>query len=242
MLFPGYSDYNVFIMFYLPAQTSNLNTILQAKDITEAIKVDQTYCLELSNRTVGIIGLDSLGLSVGKSLKELGMSSILYHDIEPVTMETDIGAEYVEFNDLLKRSDIICACSKPEKNSSNTMLNKSTFKQMKNSAILIDASKGKVADFPDLYDALRNGDIAAAGLDVREYDVIPNRHPLAVLDNCFFLPFRECYKWDGRRKCAAELVKAVLTALQDIEFEKKKAEKCSKPDILEKRVLVPIQP
>ena len=230
--------------YYLfSAQSCNLNTILQSKDIIEAIKEDQNFCLELSNRTVGIVGLDSVGLSVGMTLKDLGMSSILYYDAEPVSTETELAAEYTELNELLKRSDMICVCSNAfGSDSSKKVFNKAAFKAMKKSAILIDASKGKVVDFGDLYDALRNGEITAAGMDVREYAIIPNRHPLAGLDTCYFLPFRECYKWDGRKKYSAELVKSVLTTLQDIEFAKKMSEKCSKPSMLESRVLVPIQP
>lgn len=219
-----------------------MNAILQAKDVVEAVKEDQNFCLELSNRTVGIVGLNEVGLAVGKTLKDLGMSSILYHDVEPGFSDADFEGDLVGYNDLIQKSDIICVCSSQCEDSSKIMFDKSAFKQMKNTAILIDASKGKVVDFSDLYKALRNGDIAAAGLDVREYDIIPNRHPLAVLDNCYFLPYRECYKWDGRKKCSADLVKSVLTALQNIEFEKKKAEKCSKPVMLESRNLVPIQP
>lgn len=225
------------------AQTCNLNAILQSKEIIEAIKEDQNFCLELSNRTVGIVGLNAVGLAVGTALKDLGMSSILYNDVEPVSEEEDLGAEFVDFSDLLKRSDMICVCSDPFKDECTKVLfDKAAFKQMKNDAIFIDASKGRVVDYSDLYEALRTGAITAAGMDVREYDVIPNRHPLAVLDNCFFLPFRECYKWDGRKKCSADLVKSVLSGLQELEFAKKRSEKCSKPAMLEARTRVPIQP
>lgn len=230
-------------LYLFSAQSCNLNAILQSKDIVEAIKEDQNFCLELSNRTVGIVGLNAVGLAVGMTLKDIGMSSIIYFDTEASGEEEGLGAEIVDFGDLLERSDMICVCSNPVKDDSSTVLfDKDAFKQMKKDAIFIDASKGRVVEYGDLYDALRNGEIIAAGLDVREYDVIPNRHPLAVLDNCFFLPFRECYKWDGRKKCSAELVKSVLKSLQDIEFAKKRSEKCSKPVMLEARARVPIQP
>jgi len=233
------------LFLYVFSGTScNLNALLQAKDLVEAIKVDQNYCLELSNRTVGILGLGTLGLRVARTLRELGTTSILYHDVEPVSKETDVEAEYVGCSELLERSDIICVCSNLEiKGTSNVLFNKAAFKQMKKTAILIDATKGFLANFPDLYDALRTGDIAAAGLDVREYDVIPNRHPLAGLDNCFFLPYRECYKWDWRRKLSADLCKSILSTLQEIEFVKlKRTPQCNMPAILETSpVLLPIE-
>lgn len=207
--------------------------MLQAKDIVKETKKDHDYCLELSNRTVGIIGLGSLGLTVGHTLKDLGVSEFLYHDFSSVDEAAEIDAKFVDKSELLKQSDVIFVCSNIEKNETNTyVFNRESFKEMKSSAVLIDATKGFLANFMDLYEALRNGEISAAGLDIREYDVIPNRHPLDVLENCFFLPYRECYKWDGRRKCSGELANAILSTLQDIEFAEKslsaKEEQCSK--------------
>lgn len=203
--------------------SSNLNLIVQSKDLIQTTKTDPAYCQELSNQTVGIIGLGALGLSVGKTLKDLGVSSILYHDLQPVENAMDIEAVFVGKEELLKRSDIIFVCSNMESSGKKpyVIFNKEAFRIMKSSAILIDATKGLFVDYVDLYNALRDGEIAAVGLDVREYDVIPNRHPLTVLENCYFLPYRECYKWDGRRKCAKELASSVLYALQEFEFTQK---------------------
>lgn len=203
--------------------SSNLNLVIQSKDVIKTIKNDLEYCQELSNRTVGIVGMGSLGLYVAKTVRDLGVSSILYHDTEPVKNAEDISATFVDREKLLTGSDIIFVCSNMDSTGKKPycMFNKEAFQMMKSSAILIDATKRFFANFSDLYDALRVGEIGAVGLDVREYDDIPNRHPLDVLENCFFLPFRECYKWDGRRKCSEELAKSILTTLQEIEFAKK---------------------
>ncbi|KAL4221025.1 hypothetical protein ACF0H5_019288 [Mactra antiquata] len=201
----------------------NLNTVLQSKNIVKETVADYDYCLELSNRTIGIIGLESLGLTVGLTLKDMGVSSFLYHDFSEVDGAEKINAKLVDKNELLKKSDLIFVCSNIDRSgTSSYIFDRESFKEMKSSAVLIDATKGLFANFIDLYEALRNGEIAAAGLDIREYDVIPNRHPLDALENCFFLPFRESYKWDGRRKCSGELANAILSTLQDIEFSEKK--------------------
>ena len=208
-----FSSFRVFPIF--SETTGNLNTILQAKNITEGVKQDKKYCVELSNRTLGIIGLGALGMAVGKRFKDLGVSSILYHDKTEVAMAEVFGAKFVSLEELFETCDILCVCSNVQStsNTSNTILDKKSFKLMKSSAVLLDATKGLAANFTDMYEALRNGEISAAGLDVREYDVIPNRHPLTALENCFFLPYRECYKWDGRRSLSAELANSVLECL-----------------------------
>lgn len=196
-----------------------MNVLIQSKDVIQASKEDPAYCLELSNRTVGIVGLGALGLSIAKTLRDMGVSSILYHDTASVAEANDIDAQFSDIDGLLSASDIIYVCSTVESNGKKScFFDKHAFKKMKSSAILMDVTKRFFANFTDLYEALRTGEIAAVGLDVREYDVIPNRHPLGVLENCFFLPYRECYKWDGRRKCSGELATSILVALQEIEF------------------------
>ncbi|XP_045161194.2 glyoxylate reductase/hydroxypyruvate reductase-like [Mercenaria mercenaria] len=223
--------------------SSNLNLIVQSKDVIQATKDDPAYRLELSNRTVGFIGMGPLGLSVGKTLRDLDVTSIIYHDLELVGMATDIGANFVEKDKLLASSDIIFVCSNLESSGKKYCLfNKDAFKKMKSSAILIDVTKGLLANFTDLYNALRDGEIEAVGLDVREYDVIPNRHPLTSLENCYFLPYRECYKWDGRRKCSAELATCILSTLQELEFTQKKqpAVKCAKMEPLVPKMNIPL--
>ena len=180
-----------------------------------SVKKIQSYCVEMSNRSVGILGMGPLGIIVANMLKEIGVSEILYTDTGPIA-EAEMGdARQVSLEELLRSSDVICMCStdSKKKTDSSRIFTAETFKKMKNSAILIDATKGPAIDYNDLYSALRRGEISAAGLDVREYDIIPNRHPLQSLENCHFLPFRECYKWDGRAKISDEIAKKILQSV-----------------------------
>jgi glyoxylate reductase len=72
--------------------------------------------------------------------------------------------------------------------STHHMMNAGAYKKMKNSAILINAARGPVVDHMALYDALKSGEIAGAGLDVTEPEPIPSDHPLLTLDNCVIAP------------------------------------------------------
>ena len=207
--------WSLLYIFDISGQRININVIFQQTNIM-SIKQIQTYCVEMSNRTLGIVGMGPLGLTVANMLQELGVSDILYHDTDPNPEAETAHARFVPMDELLKQSDIICMCSNEKKTSfdSTRIFTADTFKRMKDTAILIDATKGPAIDYNDLYEALRSGEIAAAGLDVREYDIIPNRHPLEGLENCFFLPYMESYKWDGRSKISDEMAKLILETVQ----------------------------
>lgn len=221
---------------WMTSYMQNLNAVLESKDIVASTKKDQAYCLELSNRTVGIIGMESLGQSVAMILRDLGVTEIVYYDFEAVPRATDpdINAKFVGQNEILSRSDILFVCSQQDGEKDDLVFfNMDAFNKMKPSVLLIDVTKKFPGSFGDLYEALRSGKIAAAGLDVREYDDIPNRHPLDMLENCFYLPYRECYKWDGRKTCAQQLAGAILKTLQEIDFSQKKPmlRRCSKNEL-----------
>ncbi|KAK3590303.1 hypothetical protein CHS0354_039118 [Potamilus streckersoni] len=176
----------------------------------------------MSNRTLGIYKLGRLGLSIAKRLKNLGISRIVYHDVAEVLSAEEVGAEFVSFEQLLSESDILCLCSERRTKSGTTteenMFDKKSFKKMPKSAILIEVTKSPLLDYKDLYTALKEGEIQCAGLNVREYDTTPYKHQLSGLSNCHFLPYRECYEWDGRREISVSLANEILSISRTSEF------------------------
>lgn len=68
------------------------------------------------------------------------------------------------------------------------LCNKDFFQRMKNTAVLVNISRGDVVNQDDLYQALASGQIAAAGLDVTTPEPLPTNHPLLTLKNCVILP------------------------------------------------------
>ena len=97
------------------------------------------------------------------------------------------GAEFVPFEELLARSDfVLVTCSYTE--DMKHMFNKKSFQLMKKSSILINTSRGGIIDQDDLVEALKAGDIYAAGLDVMTPEPLPVDHPLTKLDNCVLIP------------------------------------------------------
>lgn len=137
--------------------------------------------------TLGIVGMGRIGFQVAK--RSIGFDmKVIYHDVvRQDRYESELDMEYVDMDTLLARSDFV---------SLHTVLNESTrhlidaraLSKMKQSAVLVNAARGSIVDPKALYEALRSGQISAAGLDVTEPEPIPVDDPLLTLENCIIVP------------------------------------------------------
>lgn len=115
----------------------------------------------LSGSTIGIFGLGRIGLAVSHRLKSFGPNRILYHNRKP-NKEAPTGYEYVDLDTLLKESDfLICTCAATKQ--TENIFNARLFEKMKSNVVFINVSRGNVVNQDDLYNALKNNQIAAAG-------------------------------------------------------------------------------
>ncbi|XP_074850109.1 glyoxylate reductase/hydroxypyruvate reductase-like isoform X2 [Carettochelys insculpta] len=138
----------------------------------------------LTDSTVGILGLGRIGAAVTARLKPFGVKRFLYADTDPrPDVASKIPAKFVPLDGLAQHSDfiIVCCALTPE---TRGICGSRLFSQMKDTAIFINTSRGGVVNQEDLYQALVNGQIAAAGLDVTEPEPLPTDHPLFKLKNC----------------------------------------------------------
>lgn len=139
--------------------------------------------LELSGRTMGIIGYGRIGRRVGEIAQALGMK-ILFHD---AFAQEDGSGEKVSLVELLQRSDVVSLhCPLTKENDS--LINKKTLAMMKSHAILINNARGKLINEHDLAQALQDGTIYAAALDVVREEPIRSDNPLLECDNCLITP------------------------------------------------------
>lgn len=139
--------------------------------------------LELSGRTMGIIGYGRIGRRVGEIARALGMK-ILFHD---AYAQEDGSGEKVSLVELLQRSDVVSLhCPLTKENDS--LINKKTLAMTKSHAILINNARGKLIDEYDLAQALQDGTIYAAALDVVREEPIRSDNPLLECDNCLITP------------------------------------------------------
>ena len=137
--------------------------------------------------TLGIVGMGRIGFEVARRGRGFDME-VLYSDIvRREDLEALLPMTYVDMDSLLERSDFV---------SLHTVLDDSTYHligdaelaKMKPTAVLVNAARGPIVDPRALYKALRDGAIAAAGLDVTEPEPIPTDDPLLTLDNCLVVP------------------------------------------------------
>lgn len=142
---------------------------------------------DLKGSTIGIVGLGRIGLAVAKRLVPFGIARFLYCGRSPKDYASEVCAEFSTFDNLLAESDFVIACCSINP-SNHKLFNAEAFKKMKSSAILINTSRGILVDQDALYDALRSGELHAAGLDVTTPEPLPIDHPLLTLPNCTVLP------------------------------------------------------
>ena len=143
---------------------------------------------DVHGATIGIVGFGRIGQAVARRAQGFGME-ILYHDVQPVPDEVTmpLGATYLPLEALLPRSDFVSLHVNLSELTRHLM-NATTLALMKPTAILVNTSRGPVVDQRALADALRDGTIAAAALDVTDPEPISMDDPLVGLDNCLIVP------------------------------------------------------
>ncbi|KAI0562343.1 glyoxylate reductase/hydroxypyruvate reductase [Gracilaria domingensis] len=142
---------------------------------------------DVHDSTVGIIGMGRIGSAVARRLHAFNCK-ILYWDIcHVVPVEEKYDAKFVDMDELLSTSDIIITLC-PLNEQTTHMFNMEKFKKMKKSAVFINPARGELVNQDDLVEALQQGEIFSAGVDVTTPEPIPTDHPLTKLPNCFILP------------------------------------------------------
>lgn len=141
----------------------------------------------IQQRRLGIVGMGGIGVALAERARAFGME-IVYHNRRPVddAVATRLDATLVPFDELLVTSDVV-SLNLPYSADSHHLIDADALASMKPSAFLINTARGPIVDEAALVEALANGIIAGAGLDVYEHE--PSVHPgLIELDNAVLLP------------------------------------------------------
>jgi lactate dehydrogenase-like 2-hydroxyacid dehydrogenase/DNA-binding beta-propeller fold protein YncE len=146
------------------------------------------YGVNVHSKTLGIIGMGRIGQAVARRAR-LGFGmTVLYHNRNSVpAAEAEFGARRLPLDDLLAQADFVCVML-PLNPATEKLIGAREFALMKPSAIFINAARGRVIDEAALIEALRNGTIHAAGLDVFEREPLPADSPLPAMKNVVALP------------------------------------------------------
>ena len=140
--------------------------------------------IEVNGKTLGVIGAGHIGKKVIKIAQALDMNILVY---TRTPREDEKGIRYVSLKELLEHSDYV-SLHCPLTESTKHMINKETLKLMKPSAFIINTSRGALIDEAALIEALKNGKIAGAGLDVQETEPPKETSPLYTMENVLLTP------------------------------------------------------
>jgi glyoxylate reductase len=168
---------------------------------------------DVNGATIGVVGAGRIGYAVAKRAKGFGMN-ILFYDVVPrPEIERDFGAKKVDMDTLLKESDFV-SIHVPLMKETRHLINADRLKLMKKTAYLINNSRGPVVDEKALYDALKKGQIAGAGLDVFEEEPTPLDNPLLKLDSVVLAPHISSASLETRSKMAEMVAENLVTFFQ----------------------------
>jgi glyoxylate reductase len=168
---------------------------------------------DIHSSTLGIVGLGRIGQAVARRARGFNMRVLYYSRTRRDDLERELGYEYATLDDLLAQSDYV-SVHVALNDATRHMIGAHQLSKMKRSAMLINTGRGPLVDQKALYEALRDGEIAAAALDVTDPEPIHMDDPLLTLDNCIITPHVGSASFATRTRMAtlaAENIAAVLT-------------------------------
>jgi glyoxylate reductase len=168
---------------------------------------------DIHHATLGILGMGRIGLGMARRARGFEMR-VIYHDeyrAKP-EVEKEYGLEYMPQEDVIRRSDFL-SLHVPLLPSTRHLLGAPQFAMMKRTAVVVNTSRGPVIDEAALVDALKNGVIAGAGLDVFEFE--PKVHPgLMSLPNAVIVPHIASASVATRTRMATMAAENCIAALE----------------------------
>ena len=185
---------------------------------------------DVHGSTLGIVGFGRIGQALARRAAGFGMM-VLYHDVQelPDDVTRPLGATFVPLDELLRRSDFVSLHVNltPE---TRHLIDTESLRKMKSSAVLVNTSRGPVVDGRALFEALRDGVIFAAGLDVTDPEPLPADDPLLTLENCLVVPHIASASRATRGKMAEMAAANLLAGLRGEPLPN-----CVNPEVYDRR-------
>lgn len=149
---------------------------------------DELFGVDINRKTLGIIGMGSIGKAVAERAHHGFKMDILYHNRSRNTAaEEELNARYETLEDLLKQSDFVCLMA-PLTSETMGMMGEKEFRLMKETAIFVNGARGQLVKEVELITALEKGEILAAGLDVYLNEPLNTKSPLLKMKNVVTTP------------------------------------------------------
>jgi D-3-phosphoglycerate dehydrogenase len=171
--------------------------------------------VELQDKTVGIIGMGKIGLLVAKRLAGFDMKFVAYDPYVKVAPSGGPVITMVSLDELLAQSDFV-TIHIPKTAETVGLINAASLSKMKPTAFVINAARGGVLDEADLFQALQEGTIAGAGLDVYSSEPCTDS-PLFALDNVVATPHLGASTEEAQEKAGIAVAQSVVAAFAGLE-------------------------
>ena len=191
---PGYSTDSVVqhvlaLMLHFSSKVSVHNDAVQEGDWANSIDFSFTLGTlnELSGKTLGIIGLGTIGRKLARVADAMGMKIVAAHQSSMDRLELPYEVEWLPVDEVFVLADFL-SLNCPLTPETEKVVNAERLKKMKSSAIVINTGRGPLVDEKALADALYNGTIAGAGLDVLSTEPPAGDNPLLSAKNCVITP------------------------------------------------------
>ncbi len=168
---------------------------------------------DLYGATLGIVGLGGIGREVAKRARGFGMRVLYTGPSRKPDAERELGVEYRSLEELLRESDFVTLHA-PLTPDTKHLINEHTLRLMKPTAVLVNTGRGPLVDQKALYEALRDGVIFAAALDVTDPEPMPLDDPLLTLSNVTITPHIASASVATRSRMALLAAENLLTALR----------------------------
>jgi glyoxylate reductase len=168
---------------------------------------------DVHHATIGIIGFGRIGKEVAKRARGFDMTILAYDAYEDTEAARKHGATFVGLDELLERSDFVtlhCTLT-PE---THHLIGKPEFAKMKRSAVLVNAARGPVVDTAALAEAIEQGQIRGAALDVTDPEPLPPDHPLIRMPEVVIVPHIASASVATRNKMAEMAATNLLKAIR----------------------------
>ena len=191
---PGYSTDSVVqhalaLMLHFNSKVSIHNDAVQQGDWVNSIDFSFTLGTlnELSGKTLGIIGLGTIGRKLARVANAMGMKIVAAHQSSMDRLQLPYEVEWLPVDEVFTRADFL-SLNCPLTPETEKVVNAERLKKMKSSAIVINTGRGPLVDEQALADALNNETIAGAGLDVLSTEPPAGDNPLLSAKNCVITP------------------------------------------------------
>lgn len=167
--------------------------------------------LGLVGRTLGSVGIGNIGTEMFRLAAPLGMKFIAHDPFADLSLAMELGVDLVDLDTVFAQSDVI-SINCPLTPDTHHLVNTSRLSQMKPTAYLINTARGPIVDQVALTQALQNGSIAGAGLDVFEVEPPAADDPILTLANVILTPHALC--WTDQ--CFGGIGAADIAAILDV--------------------------